>query len=308
MVIFQGVNHLFIVSLLPTQTCPLTKTHQHTANAHTPPPLTAHNLPFSLCLLWTSLSPQPPSSSTLPPSYPDFKGFHLDLGPLLFILLSVGSGDPVKYDVCGWRCEDIRLPCHHHSSKGPDLTAMNVQLLLLLAFCAFTHASPTILPTGHDILATDSVAEVTLDTTEANKELDVVTGPLTTHPVTIEQQDVMEVTTEAPSPQVTHSTEENEVETDSPAPAAPEAPELLNTEPPVVENVPTQAPEDAEVIPQWTEAVKTDTFNEVVVEDDTDEGLSSGQVVGIVIGALLAVVIVISVVVAVVKRMGKYTP
>ncbi|XP_061543270.1 podoplanin [Phycodurus eques] len=185
---------------------------------------------------------------------------------------------------------------------------MNVQLLLLLAFCAFTHASPTILPTGHDVLATDSVADVTLDATEANKDLDMVTVPPSTHPVTAEEQDMMDVTTEAPSPQVTHGTEENEVETDTPAPAATEAPELLNTNPPAVESAPTEAPEDAEVIPQWTEAVKTDTFNEVVVEDDAEEGLSSGQVVGIVIGALLAVVIVIAVVIAAVRRMGKYSP
>ncbi|XP_077409039.1 podoplanin [Vanacampus margaritifer] len=188
---------------------------------------------------------------------------------------------------------------------------MNVQLLLLLAFCAFTHASPTVYPTDHNIVATDFVADATRDATEASKELDdmiVITGSPTTHPGTAEHQDAVDVTTEGPSPQVTPGTEEPTVETESPTPAATEAAEPFNTEPPAVETAPTKASEEAEVIPQWTEAVKADTEDEVFVEDGAEEGLSSGQVVGIVIGALLAVIIVIVVVIAVVRRMGKYSP
>ncbi|KAM9829762.1 podoplanin isoform 2-T2 [Syngnathus typhle] len=182
---------------------------------------------------------------------------------------------------------------------------MNVQLLLLL-ICASTHASPTVVPTDLDYVATDSVAEVTLEATEASKELDVITGLSSAHPVTAEQRDAVDVTTQGPFAQVTLSTAELGVETETLPPVSTEAAEPLNTEPPAVESRPTEAPEDAEVIPHWTEAVKADTADEVVVEEGA-EGLSSGQVVGIVIGALLAVVIVIAVVIAVVKRMGKYS-
>ncbi|KAM9829763.1 podoplanin isoform X1 [Syngnathus typhle] len=184
---------------------------------------------------------------------------------------------------------------------------MNVQLLLLL-ICASTHASPTVVPTDLDYVATDSVAEVTLEATEASKELDVITGLSSAHPVTAEQRDAVDVTTQGPFAQVTLSTAELGVETETLPPVSTEAAEPLNTEPPAVESRPTEAPEDAEVIPHWTEAVKADTADEVVVEEGAEEGLSSGQVVGIVIGALLAVVIVIAVVIAVVKRMGKYSP
>ncbi|XP_057684827.1 podoplanin [Corythoichthys intestinalis] len=183
---------------------------------------------------------------------------------------------------------------------------MNVQLLILLAFCAFTHASPTVLPTGHDVAATDSIADVTLDATVPNKDLDVITGLPSTHPMTAEQ-DVVGVTTAMPSPQMTTGAEEPVVETETLAPVATEALKPLITDAPAVETAPTAAPEEAEVIPHWTEAVKANTLNEVVVEDNAEEGLSSGQVVGIVIGALLAVIIIIAVVIAVVRRMGKYS-
>ncbi|XP_077471477.1 podoplanin isoform X2 [Stigmatopora argus] len=180
---------------------------------------------------------------------------------------------------------------------------MNVQLLLLLAFCAFTHAIPTaLLPTDYDVAATDSTAA-----TVANQELDVITGPPSTHPMTAEQ-DVVAVTTAVPFPLTTADTEEPEVGAETLAPVVTDAPEPLITDPPAVETAPTATPEEAEVIPQWTEAVKADTHDEVVVEDDVEESLSSGQVVGIVIGALLAVIIVIAVVIAAVRRMGKYSP
>ncbi|XP_054648739.1 podoplanin isoform X2 [Dunckerocampus dactyliophorus] len=185
---------------------------------------------------------------------------------------------------------------------------MNVQLLLLLAFCAFTHASPTALPTDHDILTTDSGADIILEATEASKDLDVVTGPPPTEPATAEEQVVTDAVTEAPSLQVTTNTEEEPaIETETPAPISTAPPEPLRTEPPAVEtSVPTK-PAEAEVFPQWTEAAEANKGDEVVVEDGAEE-LSSGQVVGIVIGALLAVIIVIAVVIAVVRRMGKYSP
>ncbi|XP_061759788.1 podoplanin [Nerophis ophidion] len=184
---------------------------------------------------------------------------------------------------------------------------MNVQLLLLLAVCAFTHASPTALPTDRDIFATDSVADITSQATEGSKDLEVVTGPPTTEPPTAAEQVATDIVTEAPSPQVTTNGREGPtLETETPAPAATAEPEPLTTEPPAVQtDVPT---EPAVVSPQWTETSQANTADEVLVEDDAAEGLSSGQVVGIVIGALLAVVIVGAVVVAVVRRMGKYSP
>ncbi|XP_051915287.1 podoplanin [Hippocampus zosterae] len=185
---------------------------------------------------------------------------------------------------------------------------MNVQLLLLLAFCAFTHAGPTVFPTDHDVWPTRSLADRTHEATEAGTELDVITGPPSTHPMTAEQEDVVGVTTEAPFPQATPGTEEPTVESETTTSVATVAAEPLTTESPAVEIIPTEAPEEAEIIPQWTETVKVDMPDEVVVEDGAEEGLSSGQVVGIVIGALLAVVIVIIAVIAVVRRMGKYSP
>ncbi|TNN87759.1 hypothetical protein EYF80_002106 [Liparis tanakae] len=98
-----------------------------------------------------------------------------------------------------------------------------------------------------------------------------------------------EVVTEAAPPAITVNTAEVVVETEAAATAAPEP---IITDLPVVE---TAAPtETAQVEVQPTGASKAD----VVIEDDPEEGLSSGQVVGIVIGALLAVVIVIAVVIA----------
>ncbi|XP_078110824.1 podoplanin [Sander vitreus] len=199
---------------------------------------------------------------------------------------------------------------------------MNVQLLLLLAlvgpFCAFTHASPTEIPPHPDDEITETVADIISEATEAPKEdLTVITGPPATQPAAAPEEAATEVpkdfaadvVTEAALPAFTFNTEEAVVETEAPAAAATAAapePEPLITDAPVVE---TKAPdESAEVEGQSevTEAAKT--VEEVLVEDNTEEGLSSGQVAGIVIGALLAVVILIAVVIAVVRRMGKYSP
>ncbi|KAF1390659.1 hypothetical protein PFLUV_G00060310 [Perca fluviatilis] len=201
---------------------------------------------------------------------------------------------------------------------------MNVQLLLLLAlvgpFCAFTHASPTEIPSHPDDEITEIVADIIPEATEAPKEdLTVITGPPATEPAAAPEEVATEVpeevateevatevVTEAALPAFTVNTEEAVVETEAPSVAATvAAPEPLITDAPVVE---TEAPDestDVEVQPEVTEAAKT---GEDVVLEDTVDGLSSGQVVGIVIGALLAVVILIAVVIAVVRRMGKYSP
>ncbi|CAB1420866.1 unnamed protein product [Pleuronectes platessa] len=121
-----------------------------------------------------------------------------------------------------------------------------------------------------------------------------------------------EAATEAESEEITESitvptviTEEPVLETEAPT-AAAEAPEPLATDAPAVETAaPTEA---AEVEPVATAAAEAVTEGDVVVVDDTEEGMSSGQVAGIVIGSLLAVVIVIAVMTAACRRMGKYSP
>ncbi|XP_019115623.1 podoplanin isoform X1 [Larimichthys crocea] len=198
---------------------------------------------------------------------------------------------------------------------------MNVQLLLLLAlvgpFCAFTHASPTALPTEVSDMVTATETDISADATAApdtpdapatqgtlDADLSIVTGPPATEPAAAPEEVATEVVTEAAPPAVTVNTEEAIVETVAPTPAAAtnEAPEPLITDPPIVETAaPTMAGE-AEVVAEVTEKSE-----DVLLTDDTPGDLSYGQIVGIVIGALLAVVIVIAVVIAVVRRMGKYS-
>ncbi|XP_068454377.1 podoplanin isoform X2 [Clinocottus analis] len=190
---------------------------------------------------------------------------------------------------------------------------MNVQLMLLLAlagpFCAFTHASPTEIPEELHTAIDEIVADIAPEVTDAPKEeLTLITGPPATEPaaapeeVPIEEVATTEVVTEAAPPASTVNTEEAVVETEA---AATEAPEPIITDPPVVETAEPTETATVEVLP--TGAAKVETGEDGVVVEDTEEGLSSGQVAGIVIGALLAVVIVIAVVIAVVRRMGKYS-
>lgn len=202
---------------------------------------------------------------------------------------------------------------------------MNAQLLLLLAlagpfFCAFTHASPTEIPTDLDVGVDETVGDA--DVTEAPEaDLSVITGRPATEPAaaaeeevateeqvvaTTEEAMVTEAVTAEEAEAATTAvffTERAVVETDAPA-AATEAPVPVITDHPVVETAGPTEPPAVEVQP--TGAAKA--VDDVVVEEDPEEGLSSGQVVGIVIGALLAVVIVIAVVIAAVRRMGKYSP
>ncbi|XP_049921704.1 uncharacterized protein si:ch211-156j16.1 isoform X2 [Epinephelus moara] len=184
---------------------------------------------------------------------------------------------------------------------------MNVQLLLLVAlagpFCAFTHASPTVLPSELDVTAAPAI------TTEANnrtiEELSVTTDPSATKATATPEVHTAEVITKA-APVTEVNTKAAVVETEAP-PAATEGPKPLITDQPVVATAAPTVTAKVDNKPEATAAAKTEADDEVVAEDKPD-GLSSGQVVGIVIGALLAVVIVIAVVIAVVRRMGKYSP
>ncbi|XP_051281910.1 podoplanin isoform X1 [Dicentrarchus labrax] len=189
---------------------------------------------------------------------------------------------------------------------------MNVQLLLLLAlvgpFCVFTRASPTVIPTQLTDVLTATEADAPLGTTTALKEeLTVVTGPSPTEPAAAPEGVATDVSTVAAPPATTVVTEQSIVETETPAAAYSEAPEPLITDPPAVETAaPTEAAEAVDP-PAGTASAEGKQLEDVILEDETGDGLSSGQVVGIVIGALLAVVIVIAVVIAVVRRMGKYS-
>ncbi|KAM3617993.1 uncharacterized protein V6R79_013684 [Siganus canaliculatus] len=193
---------------------------------------------------------------------------------------------------------------------------MNVQLLLLLAlagpFCAFTHASPTVLPTELDDGKTHYVTVATPEVTNAPVEdFTVITGPPPTEPVAApEQVEVTEAVTESAPPSTPVFTEEPAAETQAPTAAATAAAEAHVTDAPVekVETAAPPEPEGAQTEPVATAPAKAPLDDDVVIEDDVQEGLSSGQVVGIVIGALLAVIILIAVVIAVVRRMGKYSP
>ncbi|XP_026224543.1 platelet glycoprotein Ib alpha chain [Anabas testudineus] len=181
---------------------------------------------------------------------------------------------------------------------------MNRQLLLLLAlvgpFCAFTHASPTSVPGEHNL--TLSTGTGTYMTDEVTTTMTETSAAVTSRPpepeTSMTPQDItLEVFQETSTPSNTDAFERSTVTTG--------APEPLTTTPPVVE---TDGPTDQSEQTMGPGVAEADLGGEVVVEDDTAEGLSSGQVAGIVIGALLAVVIVIAVVIAVVRRMGKYSP
>ncbi|GAA6233327.1 podoplanin [Lates japonicus] len=187
---------------------------------------------------------------------------------------------------------------------------MNVQLLLLLAlvgpFCAFTHASPTVLPEAFTAEPhTDSSADVTAVETQAT-EVDLTVITATAAAAAPAEVTPPEAVTEVDVPSTTVYAEvEPTAETEGPVPATPGVVEPLVTSlPPVETAAPTEPPAQPEVTTAALEGEEMPNKDEEIVV----EGLSSGQVVGIVIGALLAVVIVIAVVIAVVRRMGKYSP
>ncbi|XP_072223527.1 podoplanin [Leuresthes tenuis] len=227
---------------------------------------------------------------------------------------------------------------------------MKLQLLLLLAlvgpFCAFTHASPTALPT--EAAASHEDSKITPEGTVAAKEdSDVVTGPVPTEPeavpavavetvptsITPEEPFTEVAATVAAAPEVPefHFTEAPAAITEAPvlmttAPAVDTAAPAVDTAAPAVDTaapaVDTGAPAVDTTAPAVDAAVSTDlaeaevqtqaTATEAEGDENeivvTEDGLSSGQIIGIVIGALLAMVIVIAIVIAVVRRMGKYSP
>lgn len=199
---------------------------------------------------------------------------------------------------------------------------MNVQLLLLLAlagpFCAFTHASPTGSsanlevtnpPTQHsqetDVPTSHTIAHAATDAPKV--DLTLVTGHPPTAPAALPEEVQTVTATAEPAPSVN---EEHVVETDAPtlAPTAAQQPRITDPPAPAVETAAPTHPAEAEDQTEATGASEANTGDNVVLEEGSMEGLSSGQVVGIVIGALLAVVIVIAVVIAAVRRMGKYSP
>ncbi|KAF3696732.1 hypothetical protein EXN66_Car012410 [Channa argus] len=183
---------------------------------------------------------------------------------------------------------------------------MNVQLLLLLAlvgpFCAFTHASPTMLTTIRET-ATSDIAQGTSEATHfTHASTTEETMAPRGHTPTVSDIDA---TTNNPTDANTDTTTVAPTDDPRDAPTSTTQSKFLITPPPVVTDKVSTEPGTTYMIDTDIEA---ETAKGVVVEETVQEGLSSGQIVGIVIGALLAVVIVIAVVIAVVKRMGKYSP
>ncbi|XP_043982049.1 transcription initiation factor TFIID subunit 12 isoform X2 [Gambusia affinis] len=192
---------------------------------------------------------------------------------------------------------------------------MKVQLLLLLALagplCSFTRASPTTVTSYYSL--------VTKETEET-----IVTGPSPTDPQ-VAPQDVVLSTTEKEANTDVPTTESNQIldtttvevtgaptvhtsasaETTSPPPETTAAPAFETSVPEE-----TSSPFIHETVAPITSADATaGTDNgSAGVTVETEESLSTGQIVGIVIGAIVAVVIVIAVVIAVLRRMGKYSP
>ncbi|XP_054905838.1 mucin-2 isoform X1 [Poeciliopsis prolifica] len=194
---------------------------------------------------------------------------------------------------------------------------MKVQLLLLLALagplCSFTRASPT------------TVTSYSSSVTKKAEET-IITGPPPTDPQ-VAPQDV-EFSTAATEANTDVSTTESNLilgttsvevtraptvhtstsaETASPPPETTAAPIFETTgseetSSPFIDG--TEAPIDPTMSPGATTGTDNDNAGVTV---ETQEGLSTGQIVGIVFGAMVAVVIVIAVVIAVLRRMGKYS-
>ncbi|XP_037833130.1 mucin-7 isoform X2 [Kryptolebias marmoratus] len=224
---------------------------------------------------------------------------------------------------------------------------MKVQLLLLVAlvgpFCAFTCASPTgpynteaetdvtsaaPTPTKLDIrtgppptephAAPDVVHTSTSFVTDGTEEPMTPTyvGAATSqHPPSVGSTAPTEETTASPStPEETTTTPSTTEETTAstaaptkdsmtPTAALPEETTYAAAAPPEI-TTPADPTEDED----QTYLMETHSLSEEVTIDESNEGLTSGQIVGIVIGAILAVVLVTAVVFAFVRRMGKYSP
>lgn len=206
---------------------------------------------------------------------------------------------------------------------------MKVQLLLLSALvgllCAFTSANPI---TGTTGLYASSVAiaegEATTGVTLGANPTPVVTGHPPSEPTAVHfeiathffndhttvpvptTEAVAHVTeTEAPNTPTQYAEYTSEETTSST--------EQVFSEPQTDDLAETMGPTGT-VIPAGTEGTAervgpagTETTG-LIIEENTEEALSSGQIVGIVVGALLAVAVITAVVIVVLKRMGEYSP
>lgn len=124
-------------------------------------------------------------------------------------------------------------------------------------------------PTDLDVGITETVEDVTPDTTEAPKDFTVVTGPPATNPEVAAEEVVTEAVTEEAPPATTVNTEKPFTETDAPVAATTATQENLITDPPAVE---TAAPTEAagEVQPSVTAAAKAGSGEDVVIEEDAE--------------------------------------
>ncbi|XP_008413001.1 podoplanin isoform X2 [Poecilia reticulata] len=197
---------------------------------------------------------------------------------------------------------------------------MKVQLLLLLALagplCSFTRASPTTVTSFSSLVTEEAETTIITGPSPTNPQVAPQDAALSTaEPVAATEADtdvpttgsnqILDTTTVGVTEAPTMHTSAF-AETASPPPETTAAPGFQTTaseEASSPFNDETEAPIDP--TSSADEVTGTDS-GDVTVE--TEEGLSTGQIVGIVIGAIVAVVIVIAVVIAVLRRMGKYSP
>ncbi|XP_031582340.1 podoplanin [Oreochromis aureus] len=204
---------------------------------------------------------------------------------------------------------------------------MKVQLLLLSALvgllCAFTSANPITGPTalystsvaiteGEDTPGVTLEADPTLVVTDhPPSEPTTVHFEIATHifndhttvPVLTTEAEVQ--VTEAPntSTQYAEYTSEETTSSTEQVFSDPQTDDLAGTMSPTGTVIPAATEGTAERVgPVGTETT------DLIIEEDTEEALSSGQIVGIVVGALLAVAVITAVVIVVLKRMGEYSP
>nr|XP_004554184.2 podoplanin isoform X2 [Maylandia zebra] len=204
---------------------------------------------------------------------------------------------------------------------------MKVQLLLLSALvgllCAFTSANPITDPTE---LHNSSVVITEGETTPGVALVANATTVVTSHPPSVPTTAHFEITThvfndhtsvpvpttealvtetEAPNTPTQYAEYTSEETTSSTEQVLSESQtdDLTETMGPTG----TVIPADTEGTAERVGPVGTET-TDLIIEEDTEEALSSGQIVGIVVGALLAVAVITAVVIVVLKRMGEYSP
>ncbi|XP_039903848.1 podoplanin isoform X2 [Simochromis diagramma] len=204
---------------------------------------------------------------------------------------------------------------------------MKVQLLLLSALvgllCAFTSANPITDPTE---LHSSSVVITEGETTPGVALEADPTPVVTSHPPSVPTMVHFEITThvfndhmnvpvlttealvnetEAPNTPTQYTEYTSEETTSSTEQVLSESQTDALTE--TMGPTGTVIPADTEGTAERVGPVGTET-TDLIIEEDTEEALSSGQIVGIVVGALLAVAVITAVVIVVLKRMGEYSP